>query len=405
MRLVFIVPVRRLLVALILLTCAGVVQIEPAQAEHVEPGGQSMGEQYTPVIQTVLAAPRWFKGADERFHLAYELLLTNAFPVPVTVTSVEVIDPAAGASVATLSGAALGEAISLLTGAPMPHGGLPSSTIAVVWFDLTFAQQSAIPPLVEHRVTVAVPPGLPVPASIAAVGGRAEVDLRPPVVIGPPLVGPRWVAVGSCCDGPHRRSIQAINGHLYLSQRFAIDFNLLDAAGRITFGDPAVNASTAGYGQPVIAVADAVVVTAVDRFPDQIIGDEYAVTIENADGNFVILDLGEGRYAFYAHLRPGTVAVKLGDRVTRGQLLGELGNSGSSSGAHLHFQLMDRPSALVADGLPYVFDSFVLTGRTPPLADVLPLYEQQLPIPINPAGAGPRLDALPLGGDEVAFVR
>jgi hypothetical protein len=378
------------------------VRMAPTHAQSA-PVSQPTSEQITPITQSVLSLPRWFTGADNRVHLVYELLLTNAFPVPVTVTSVEVLDAAQGRAVATLGGDTLTAAMSLLTSGAMPTTTLPPSTVGVVWFDLPFATREQIPAEVVHRLTVTVPPGLPVPTSITAVGAAAAVDLRPPTVLGPPLRGPRWVAIGSCCDGPHRRSIQPLDGRLYLSQRFAIDFNLLDAQGRITAGDPNRNDSTAGYGRPVIAVSDATVAAAVDGIPDQTPGDPYQVTLENADGNHVILDLGEGRFAFYAHLRPGTVAVRSGERVRRGQLLGELGNSGSSDGAHLHFHVMDRPSALAADGLPYVFDAFELTGHTPPLAELLPLYEAQQPIPIDTTGAGPRRDALPLSGDEVAF--
>jgi hypothetical protein len=360
-------------------------------------------EQFTPVIQSVLAPPRWFQGADGRVHLTYELLLTNAVPVPVTVTAVEVRDAAAGRSVAMLQDDVLTAAMSLLTSGTVPTTVLPPATVGVVWVDLPFADPAALPTAVEHRVTVTVPPGLPLPEQITADGGWAAVDQRPPVVLGPPLLGPRWLAVGSCCDGPHRRSVQPLNGRLYLSQRFAIDFNLLDAAGRITVGDPRINESTAGYGQPVIAVADATVVAAVDRFPDQTIGAMYPITLENADGNHVILDLGEGRYAFYAHLEPGSVAVQAGEQVTRGQQIANVGNTGSSDGPHLHFHVMDGPSALAADGLPYVFAAFDLTGQIPPLAEVMPYYEAQQPIPVSTAGAGPRQDELPLGGAVVTF--
>jgi murein DD-endopeptidase MepM/ murein hydrolase activator NlpD len=190
---------------------------------------------------------------------------------------------------------------------------------------------------------------------------------------------------------------------LYLAQRFAIDFNRMDAEGRLTVGDPTLNASAVGYAQPVVAVADATVLTAVDRYPDRTPDDGFVVTLESVGGNHVILDLGEGRFAYYAHLRPGTVAVQAGERVRRGQLLGELGSSGNSTGAHLHFHVIDGPSGQVADGLPYVFDAFLLIGRTPPIAEVIALDEAQQPIPLDPAGAGPRRDALPLGRDVVAF--
>ena len=148
----------------------------------------------------------------------------------------------------------------------------------------------------------------------------------------------RRVAVGSCCDGPHRRSIQPVNGKLYLSQRFASDWNGVDARNRSVVGDPAVNANWTFYGKPVLAVADARVVEAVDRFPDQMANAPTPVTIREADGKHVILALGDGRYAFYAHLEPNSVRVRRGDRVREREVLVRLGNSGSSTGPHLHFQ-------------------------------------------------------------------
>jgi hypothetical protein len=378
-------------------------QSNGAGGSDIAGGSRMTDEQFTPVIQSVPSPPRWFQGADDRVHLVYELLLTNTITVPVAVTSVEVVDAGRGTTVATLRAEALSAAVSLLAGGDAPAAVLPPSTVGVVWFDVPLADQTALPSTIAHRVTIELPAELAVPASITDTGGRADVDLRPPVVLGPPLYGPHWVAAGSCCDGPHRRSFQAIDGRLYLSQRFAIDFNLLDAQGRIAADDLSINVNHAGYGQHVFAVADATVVAAVDRFPDQIEGDHYPITLENITGNRVILDLGAGRFAFYAHLRPGTVAVHEGERVRRGQQIGELGNSGNSHGAHLHFHLTDGPSALAADGLPYEFDAFDLTGHAPPLGELVELYEAALPLPIDPHGAGPRRNALPLGGDVITF--
>jgi hypothetical protein len=145
------------------------------------------------------------------------------------------------------------------------------------------------------------------------------------------VTGAGWVAVGSCCDGPHRRAVQAIDGELHLAQRFAIDFNLLTPDHRLYTGDRTRNTSYPGYGQPVVAVADAIVVASVDRYPDQIPEAPIGVTLENAEGNAVILELGDGRYALYVHLKPGTVAVRVGEQVQQGQVLGEWGNSGNST--------------------------------------------------------------------------
>jgi murein DD-endopeptidase MepM/ murein hydrolase activator NlpD len=117
----------------------------------------------------------------------------------------------------------------------------------------------------------------------------------------------------------------------------------------------------------------------------------------------VILDLGDGRYALYAHLKPGSIMVEAGEQVRQGQVVGELGNSGSSTGPHLHFHVMDAPSGLVADGLPYVFSDFDLTGQIPPLDEAIALVEAGEALPIAAKRVGPRHDALPLGRDVMTF--
>src|SRR4051794_2994824 len=75
----------------------------------------STGEQYTPLLQSVHSPPRWFSGADGKVHLVYELLLTNAFPVPVTVTSVDVLNAENESTIESLEGESLSASMSLLT--------------------------------------------------------------------------------------------------------------------------------------------------------------------------------------------------------------------------------------------------------------------------------------------------
>ena len=117
----------------------------------------------------------------------------------------------------------------------------------------------------------------------------------------------------------------------------------------------------------------------------------------------MVLDIGAGHFADYAHLQAGSVAVKPGDRVARGQRIANAGSSGTSGGPHLHFQITDRPSVVVADGMPYVFNTFELTGQTPSLVDVLPYYDTLKPIPITTERTGPRRDEIPLGRDVLTF--
>jgi len=87
------------------------------------------------------------------------------------------------------------------------------------------------------------------------------------------------------------------------------------------------------------------------------------ITLETVGGNYVIIDIGGGRYAFYAHLQPGSLRVKKGDRVRRGQVVGLVGNSGNSTEPHLHFHLADGTTPLGAEGIPYAHDAFDLVGR------------------------------------------
>jgi murein DD-endopeptidase MepM/ murein hydrolase activator NlpD len=157
-----------------------------------------------------------------------------------------------------------------------------------------------------------------------------------------------------------------VGGTAAIAQRFAIDWvRMADDGTRFT-GDPLKNASYYAWGSEAIAVADGIVVETKDSIPENVPGATsraVPITLETVGGNHVILDLGKGRYAFYAHLQPGSLRVKLGERVRRGQVLGLVGNSGNSTEPHLHFHVSDANSPLGSEGLPYGYDGFELLGR------------------------------------------
>src|SRR5882757_3154499 len=223
--------------------------------------GAAAADRYTPLVMHVFAPPQWFRDTNGTYQLVYELELTNGIPVPVEATKVVVRDAKTGRAVARLSGKQLTAAMGPLAASY----GEPSTTVApsgvsVVWMEIPFESRKQIPAEIEHTVTTKVPPGLPVPESIVSTGGASRVDLQAPVVIGPPVQGPGWVAAGACCDGPHRRALQPVNGRLALGQRFAVDFNRGNAEGRWVIGDPDVNQNWIFFGDPVLAVADGTVV-------------------------------------------------------------------------------------------------------------------------------------------------
>src|SRR5262249_7664582 len=132
-------------------------------------------------------------------------------------------------------------------------------------------------------------------------------------------------------------------------------------------GASSKNENFCGYGAEVLAVANGVVSGLKDGLPENTpLSPKRAVpiTLETAPGNYIILDLGNGRLALYAHLQPKSLRVKVGDSVRRGQVLGLVGNSGNASGPHLHFHIIEGNSPFAAEGLPFVFESFEVLGET-----------------------------------------
>jgi murein DD-endopeptidase MepM/ murein hydrolase activator NlpD len=95
------------------------------------------------------------------------------------------------------------------------------------------------------------------------------------------------------------------------------------------------------------------------------------VNRDNAAGNAVIVRVGEGQYAIYAHLRPGSIRVKQGDAVSASDELGRIGNSGHSLAPHLHFHVADGPDVFASEGLPFVIPAFQLVGRVDSLGGLL----------------------------------
>ena len=322
-------------------------------------------DQLTPVLARVLAQPAVVVDSDGTWWLPYEIELENVTGVPVKIESLEVLDPTKGGAVVTaLAGDALGANVA-------QAGGVKSATLGagqggVLFVNARFAKREDVPAKLAHRIVAVTPePKPPLPERTVEQNVAAtDVTTAAPVVLGPPLRGDRWVAAASCCDSYHRRAVLPINGARHLAQRYAIDWIRLTPDDRLASGDPEANASYPQFGVEAIAAADAKVVHVQDGMPEGTPGSfAPGVTATNADGNAVILDLGDGRFALYAHLQPGSIRVEEGDSVKRGDVLGLVGNTGNSDAPHLHFHVMDGPSPLASNGVPYGIDGFTVAGR------------------------------------------
>ncbi|MGE0706872.1 MAG: peptidoglycan DD-metalloendopeptidase family protein [Planctomycetota bacterium] len=118
---------------------------------------------------------------------------------------------------------------------------------------------------------------------------------------------------------------------------YALDLNKVDGEGRLCRGKGKQLEDYFAWGEPFYAVADGTVVEVREGNPDNPIG-QIGDAFEKHNG--VSLDHGNGELSWYVHAKKGSIKVKLGDRVKRGQLLGEVGNSGGSAIPHLHFTLI-----------------------------------------------------------------
>lgn len=318
----------------------------------------------TPLIGQVPFAPIPFAGSDGRTHLVYELFVTNFTNGDLTLRDLAVLDAATGQPVGRLDAAALKQRLTPAGRRDLTDQLLPGQS-GTVFIHLVFDGGDAVPDRLIHQAEVqsAVMPAGGDRATERFAG--ATVDRRTLPVVSAPLAGERYIAADGCCDAVrHTRAVLPVNGQIFLAQRYAIDYEQADEQNRIFTGDPKDPASYEIFGKQVYAVADGTVVGTRNDLPEQTPGTYPAdIPIDEADGNFVVLDIGDGFYVNYAHMQPGSVRPKVGDKVSRGDVIGLVGNSGNSVAPHLHLHVMDAPSPLAAQGLPYLYDRFTITGQ------------------------------------------
>jgi hypothetical protein len=310
-------------------------------------------------------APTAFK-ADGKWHLVYELHISNMDKWECAFTRIEVVSAdAAQKTLATFSGADL-DGMFIHPGLPNAEkvSKLAAGEFGVVFLWVTFDKLEDIPSAIAERISVKIGD---YPEALSIVMPPTGVDKNPVVVISSPLVGEDWVAGnGPSNTSVHRRALIPINGHAYISQRLAIDWVQAYPDGKMYKGDPSDNRNYRAYGAEIHAVADGVVTQVGDGIPQNTPGAKslaVPITLETVGGNHVIMEIGNGLFAFYAHMQPGSLRVKVGDKVTRGQVLGLLGNTGNSSEPHLHLQICSANSEMGSEGLPYAFASFEVQGK------------------------------------------
>jgi murein DD-endopeptidase len=290
--------------------------------------------------------------------LVYELHLCSYDDRRLILQRVEILADTLQHTVATFEN----DSLTRILGAGEPDSDLAAHAIAarnqIVLYFWIPSHPGNIPSRLSHRLTFDTGSKREV-----VEGGKAEIARRPPVTIGPPLRSGYWVASNSGNETLHRRLIITPEQKPVIGTRFATDWWKKGENGSMNREHtPLRNEDFYCYGEEVVAVADATVASLVDGIPENQPGlvppDSDLRTIT---GNRVILNLGGNAFAIYAHLQPGSIRVKQGQRVQRGEPLALVGNSGLSDAPHLHFQVADA-DGLAGEGLPYVLDGYAGFG-------------------------------------------
>ncbi len=153
-------------------------------------------------------------------------------------------------------------------------------------------------------------------------------------------------------------------------QRFGLDLVVVDDTGRFFTGDGSRTDQWLGWGKPVRAAAGGIVAATHDGQPDNVVigtVDRWTTRPSRADpmssyGNYVLIDHGHREYSLVGHLKNGSVRVRKGERVSEGQAIGAMGNSGASGGVHTHFERRTGWGLAGIQTLPAYFSGVTRAG-------------------------------------------
>lgn len=336
---------------------------------------QCFARQRGPRVDVLCPSPPIPVTIDKKKVVVYELHVTSFDTVPMTLKRVEIFaNEESKEPLITLEKDKLSTAMIRVGAAMMMSSGSSGAVqdsriidpggrnVVFVWIEIPV--NLTVPASLKHRLVFSsTPAGASDPSDATLEDFQVPVTQYSVPILSPPFSGGIWLAG----DGPvnnsnHRRSIFAIDGHIYSPERFAIDWVKVGPNGDSRHDGTTKNENWWSWGEPVLAVVDGEITEVVDEFPDNTPHVLPPVTLDNIAGNHVILQIAQNRFVTYAHLQRGSIKVRVGDHVHRGDVLALLGNSGNATGAHLHLQVTDRSSVLQSQGVPFVFADFTYLG-------------------------------------------
>ena len=317
----------------------------------------------------VAVAPTPFKGNDGQTHLAYELVVNDVPRMGAQIDRIDVFAEPDAKPLITYAGSDLDQRVMRPGADPNVRYGraISSGTTALIHVWLTLAEDR-VPRALRHSFQISTEGGQP----LIVADERVDVRSATPVIVGSPFRAGTWLAH----NGPgqhlsaHWGSALLEGRTARIPQRYAIDFIGVDDNWRAVRGDfrKSSNDDWIGFGQDILAVLDGTIYGARDGIVDNqpLVEPPRPSSLSAADtyGNYVIIRAGDGIFVHYAHLQRNSVAIKAGEAVRRGQVIGRLGNSGNTNGAHLHFNITAGPAPEATQGIPFVFEAVESLGRT-----------------------------------------
>lgn len=292
--------------------------------------------------------------------LIYELYLTNFSTSPIRLQCMELLkgDRKSNAPLVSFDSLELKTMVKILgNDNPEDRLSIGAGQSAVVYIEAKTSKETPFPNIMIHRI---------ITSADSLDGAAVNTHTTKLQTFNAPVSGSDWIAAdgpGNSIDNHHRRGNLVLGGRVINSRRFATDWKKVKDS--LSFSGDAANVrSYFCYGEKIFAVADGTIISATDGLPDNIPGHgkdfhpAVPLTFEKLSGNNIVMDLGNGHYAHYMHMLRGSLQVKKGDHVRKGQLLGNIGNSGDAREPHLHFEVTTSAKLLLGEGIPYVIDHY-----------------------------------------------
>ena len=317
-----------------------------------------------PIRVTAQPQKIWIEAGDSSQSLNFDFLVENLGPTPLGIDSIEL-------SVMDSSGKPVLRRFIDSNGFAPSIETVPARIVAPGAKILVFNPFHSFRPDVDlHTLTYQF--GMSIPQE--APEAHTTVTVEPQVylsktVLSLPVKGRFMVHDGHDFYAHHRRlnTEHFAAKEVGLTQnfmRYSLDINPSNDHFDIFRSTGAKNEDWHAWGQPLYATGDGTVVDAADVEPDNIRGGESFFNVGKVKaapmqfyGNYLVIDHGNGEFSLLGHIQKGSLSVKVGDGVKRGQLVARIGNSGSSNNPHVHYELRTGKD-LKAEGLPANFVGF-----------------------------------------------